>query len=123
MASKLFREPLVNFAWENGVAKHEPGLGNILVTVDTSNVVEVGLWDKSIERRQILYTKRAAWLIHVTDLRVEPMLGMVLPLGWKGCVRVLATFKLSDGRLWIADSLHPKLVPFILEARGLGSVG
>jgi hypothetical protein len=123
MASELFRGPLVNLAWENGAAKRDPGPGDILVMVDASNIAEVGLWEKSIERRQLLHTKTAAWLIHVTDLQIEPTLGMVLPQGWRGRVRVLATFKLSDGGLWIANPLHPKLMPLVPEAGGLGSVG
>lgn len=123
MASELFHGPLVNLAWENGAAKHSPGPGDILVTVDTSSVAQVGLWEKSIERRQLLHTNTAAWLIHVTDLQIEPTLGMVLPQGWRGRVRVLATYKLSDGGLWVADPLHPKLMPLVPEARGLGSAG
>jgi hypothetical protein len=103
VASELFNESSINFMWDHGAAKHVPELRDVLVTLDASNVAEVGPWQECVEWQQLLRTKRAAWLIHVRDLRVQPGLDMVLPPGWRRCVRLLATFKFDDSGHWVAD--------------------
>ena len=116
-----FHESAARFWWEDPQsAPRKPTAGDILVTLDSNNLAEVSLWDKSVVPVHLVSSKRGAWLIVVVDLRVVLTGGQLLPPGWRKWCRCLMTYKLNASGLWMPDQYPKPLFPVNPEEGGLG---